>query len=226
MSAPYRDLSMRRAMNEGIAQCPHCHRLLRMKQVAPSQRALCPRCGGVVGFRKPDSLARTWAWLITAAILLVPANVYPVMTVISMGKGEPDTIMSGVIHLMDAGMYPIAAVVFIASVFVPLMKLAGILVLLLVVHWRLRLSPRQCTVMYRWIEFIGRWSMLDLFMISILVTLVDLGAIASVAAGTGATAFASVVVTTMFAAASFDPRLLWDLEERDLEERDLEEKDD
>ena len=95
-----RDITMRRAMSVGIAQCPHCHRLLHMKQVAASQRALCPRCGGVVGFRKPDSIARTWAWLITAAILLVPANVYPVMTVISLGKGEPDTIMSGV---MSAG---------------------------------------------------------------------------------------------------------------------------
>lgn len=206
---------LRRAINLGIAQCPHCHRLLRMKPISVSQRALCPRCGGAVGFRKPNSLARTWAWLITATILIVPANLYPVMTVISMGKGQPDTIMSGVIHLMEAGMYPIAVVVFIASVFVPLMKLLGILVLLLVVHWRLHLSPRQCTVMYRWIEFIGRWSMLDLFMISILVTLVDLGAIATVAAGTGATAFAGVVVTTMFAAATFDPRLIWDLEEHD-----------
>lgn len=205
---------MQQAMSLGIAQCPHCHRLLRMKALTPTQAARCPRCGGEVRFRKPESLARTWAWLITAAVLMVPANFFPVMTVISMGKGEPDTIMSGVIHLMDAGMYPIAVVVFIASIFVPLMKLAGITVLLLVVQWRLPLSPRQCTVMYRWIEFIGRWSMLDLFMISILVTLVDLGAIASVTAGAGSTAFAGVVVTTMFAAANFDPRLVWDLEER------------
>lgn len=205
---------MRRAMSLGIAQCPHCHRLLHMKPMAQAQRALCPRCGGTVSFRKPESLARTWAWVITAAVLLVPANMLPVMTVISMGKGQPDTIMSGVIHLMDAGMYPIAAVVFIASIFVPFMKLVGIVLLLLVVHWRLQLSPRQCTVMYRWIEFIGRWSMLDLFMISILVTLVDLGAIASVTAGAGATAFAGVVVTTMIAASCFDTRLIWDLEER------------
>ncbi len=204
---------MRRAMTLGIAQCPHCHRLLYMRAHSRSQQALCPRCGGSVGFRKPDSIARTWAWVITAAVLMVPANLYPVMTVISLGKGQPDTIMSGIIHLVEAGMFPIAAVVFIASIFVPLMKLLGIVVLLLVVQWRLRLSPRQCTIMYRWIEFIGRWSMLDLFMISILVTLVDLGAIATVSAGAGATAFASVVVTTMFAAASFDPRLIWDLEE-------------
>lgn len=205
---------MRRAMPLGIAQCSHCHRLLHMKAVTAAQRALCPRCGGVVTFRKPNSLTRTWAWLITAAILFFPANFFPVMTVISMGKGQPDTILSGVVHLMDAGMYPIAVVVFIASVFVPLMKLIGVATLLGVVHWNFRLSPRQCTVMYRWIEFIGRWSMLDLFMISILVTLVDLGAIATITAGTGSTAFAGVVVTTMFAAANFDPRLIWDLEER------------
>lgn len=199
-------------MTLGIAQCPGCHHLVRMKAVTTRQRAVCPRCGGAVSFRKPDSLARTWAWLLTGCILFFPANLYPVMTVISLGKGQPDTIMSGVIHLMDAGMYPIAIVVFIASIFVPLMKLIGIVVLLAVVQLRLPLSPRQCTVMYRWIEFIGRWSMLDLFMISILVTLVDLGAIATVTAGAGATAFAGVVVTTMFAAASFDPRLIWDLE--------------
>lgn len=213
MSRSRRHGEMRRAMTLGIAQCPHCHRLLRMRSHSRSQQALCPRCGGAVSFRKPDSIARTWAWLITAAVLMVPANIYPVMTVISMGKGQPDTIMSGVIHLMEAGMYPIAIVVFVASIFVPLMKLLGIAFLLLVVQWRLRLSPRQCTVMYRWIEFIGRWSMLDLFMISILVTLVDLGAIATVTAGTGSTAFAGVVVTTMFAAANFDPRLIWDLED-------------
>lgn len=203
-----------RGLAQGIALCRDCHKLVRMQGVPRGKKAFCPRCGGAVTFRKPDSLSRTWAWLLTGAILFVPANLYPVMTVVSMGTGQPDTIMSGVIHLMEAGMYPIAAVVFIASIFVPLMKLIGIIVLLCVVQWRLKLNAVQCTMMYRWIEFIGRWSMLDLFMISILVTLVDLGSIATVSAGAGSTAFAGVVVTTMFAAASFDPRLIWDLENK------------
>ncbi|CBL45993.1 Paraquat-inducible protein A family protein [gamma proteobacterium HdN1] len=201
-----------RAMKHGIAQCLHCHRLLHLRNIPRNQRALCPRCGGDVSFRKPQSIARTWAWVITAMVLLVPANVLPVMTVISLRQGEPDTIFSGILSLIDAGMYPIAAVVFIASIVVPVLKLVGIIVLLLVVQLKLKMSPRQCTVTYRWIEFIGRWSMLDLFMISILVTLVDLGSIASITAGAGATAFAGVVVTTIIAVSSFDTRLIWDLE--------------
>jgi paraquat-inducible protein A len=202
------------AMRQGLVLCHGCHRLWRMPRLAEGQQAKCARCGGILGYRKTKSLSRCWAWVLTGCVLFVPANLYPVMSVIFMGKGQPDTIMSGVIHLMEAGMYPIAAVVFIASVFVPLVKLVGIVLLLCTVQLGLRLSPRQCTVMYRWIEFIGRWSMLDLFMISILVTLVDLGAIATVTAGAGATAFAGVVVVTMLAASSFDPRLIWDLEDK------------
>lgn len=201
------------AMRQGLVLCRGCHRLWRMPALGSGQQAKCARCGDILGYRKTKSLSRCWAWVLTGCVLFVPANLYPVMSVIFMGKGQPDTIMSGVIHLMEAGMYPIAAVVFIASIFVPLVKLVGILVLLCTVQWRLKLSPRQCTVMYRWIEFIGRWSMLDLFMISILVTLVDLGAIATINAGAGATAFAGVVVATMLAASSFDPRLIWDLED-------------
>jgi paraquat-inducible protein A len=144
--------------------------------------------------------------------MMVPANIYPIMTVVYLGRGEPDTIMSGVIHLAQAGMYPIAILVFVASIAVPLMKLLGIMVLLLAVQRHWQLSARQCALMYRIIEFIGRWSMLDLFMISILVTLVDLGSIATITAGPGASAFATVVVLTIFAALSFDPRLIWDRE--------------
>jgi paraquat-inducible protein A len=173
----------------------------------------CPRCGEALHSRVPDSVSRTWALVITAIILFIPANVYPVMTVIYLGKGAPDTIISGVIHLMEAGMYPIAALVFIASIAVPVMKLTGISILLLIVQRKWKVDRQQCTIMYRFIALIGRWSMLDLFMISILVTLVDLGAIATITAGFGATAFASVVVLTIFAANSFDSRLIWDMED-------------
>ena len=143
---------------------------------------------------------------------MIPANFFPIMTVVYLGRGEPDTIMSGVIHLAQAGMYPIAILVFVASIAVPLIKLLGLVLLLLAVQRNWKLSARQCTLMYRIIEFIGRWSMLDLFMISVLVTLVDLGAIATITAGPGASAFATVVVLTIFAALSFDPRLIWDRE--------------
>ncbi len=199
------------ALSQGFTSCDECHRLVRVAGVMRGKIQRCPCCHSAVTVRKSKSLSRTWAWLLTGLILLIPANMLPVMEVIYLGSGSPDTIMSGVLHLVEEGMYPVAFVVFIASVFVPVVKLIGLVVLLVVVQWKLPISARQCTTLYRMIEFIGRWSMLDLFMISILVTLVDLGSIASITAGAGATAFASVVVATMFAAKTFDPRLIWDL---------------
>ena len=204
-------MAYQQALSQGFTSCDECHRLVRVAKIAKEQKQHCPCCHSVVMVRKSKSLSRTWAWLLTGLILLIPANMLPVMEVIYLGSGSPDTIMSGVLHLVEEGMYPIAFVVFIASVFVPIVKLIGLVVLLVVVQWKLPISARQCTYLYRMIEFIGRWSMLDLFMISILVTLVDLGSIASITAGAGATAFASVVVATMFAAKTFDPRLIWDL---------------
>lgn len=155
------------------------------------------------------------ALLITAAILYIPANVLPIMTVSSLGKGDPSTIMSGVIQLVQHGMIPIAAVVFIASIVVPTFKLVGIALLLFSVQRRQPLSARQRIVMYRFIEFIGRWSMLDIFVIAILVAVVNFGRLASVEANLGAIAFASVVILTMLAAVTFDPRLIWDNTESD-----------
>jgi paraquat-inducible protein A len=197
----------------GLALCRSCHKTSRINRESRRTNMLCPRCGSVLHSRVPDCVSRTWALVITAFILLIPANVYPVMTVIYLGKGAPDTIISGVIQLVEAGMYPIAALVFVASIAVPVMKLIGISILLLIVQRKWKIDRQQCTVMYRFIALIGRWSMLDLFMISIMVTLVELGAIATITAGFGATAFASVVVVTIFAANSFDPRLIWDMEE-------------
>jgi len=147
---------------------------------------------------------------LTAFILYIPANLLPIMTVISYGEGAPDTILSGVIHLVEAEMYPIAFIVFFASIMVPVVKLIAITFLLISVekksHWR----PKDRTVMYRVTEFIGRWSMIDVFMIALLAGLVKLGSIATVEPGAGAIAFAGVVIITMFAAMSFDPRLIWD----------------
>lgn len=158
---------------------------------------------------------RTWALLITAAILYIPANVLPIMTVTSLGQGDPSTIMSGVIVLVQHGMIPIAAVVFIASILVPTFKLVGIALLLFSVQRHQPLSARQRIWMYRFIEFIGRWSMLDIFVIAILVAVVNFGRLASIEANLGAVAFASVVILTMLAAVTFDPRLIWDNTESD-----------
>lgn len=193
-----------------LVQCHGCGLVSRLPRPLKRGRHRCPRCGAAVHRRKPDSVARTWALVLTGIILYIPANIFPIMTVISFGKGEPDTILSGVERLIEAGMWPIALLVFFASITVPVLKLAGLSYLLLSVRTRSHWRPRQRTMLYRVIEAVGRWSMIDIFMISILVALVKLGSIATIEPGVGATAFAAVVVVTMFAAESFDPRLIWD----------------
>ncbi len=170
----------------------------------------CPRCQTPLHRRKPNSVARTWALVITALILYIPANVYPVMTVISFGSGHPDTILSGIKSLFEAGMWPLALLVFFASITVPFLKLFGLILLLVSIQVGARWRLRDRTVFYRIVESIGRWSMIDIFMISILVGLVRLGSIATIEPGVGATSFAAVVIVTMIAAETFDPRLMWD----------------
>ncbi len=202
-----------RAIEAGILICTECHEL--NKQEPDTDEQVCTRCGALVHPRRPNSIMRTWALLITAAILYIPANLLPIMTVSTLGQGEGDTIMSGVIILVQHGMFPIAAVVFIASILVPTFKLVGIALLLFSVQRHQPLSARQRIIMYRFIEFIGRWSMLDIFVIAILVAVVNFGRLASIEANLGAVAFASVVILTMLAAVTFDPRLIWDNTESD-----------
>ncbi|MGY8832536.1 MAG: paraquat-inducible protein A [Pseudomonadales bacterium] len=197
-----------RAIDAGLLICHECHQLNPRQPESPRQ--FCSRCGGRLHERRPNSLVRTWALLLTAAVLYIPANLLPIMTVNSLGKGQSDTIMSGVIELVNYGMLPIAAVVFIASILVPTFKLVGIALLLYSVQRHQPMSARQRILMYRFIEWIGRWSMLDIFVIAILVAVVNFGSLASIEPGYGATAFASVVVLTMLAALTFDPRLIWD----------------
>ena len=202
-----------RAIDAGILICGECHELNR--QDPDTDEQTCTRCGAVVHARRPDSLMRTWALLLTSAILYIPANLLPIMTVNSLGQGSPSTIMAGVIELVQHGMIPIAAVVFVASILVPTFKLVGIALLLFSVQRHQPLSARQRIIMYRFIEFIGRWSMLDIFVIAILVAVVNFGRIASIEANLGAVAFASVVVITMLADVTFDPRQIWDNTESD-----------
>jgi paraquat-inducible protein A len=196
-----------RAIEAGIVLCPDCHQLAARQA---GEIPLCTRCGARLHPRRPNSLARTWALLLTSFILYLPANLLPIMTVHTLGNGQPDTIMSGVMTLIRLQMWPIAAVVFVASILVPTFKLVGIGLLLYSVQRHLPMSPRQRIYMYRFIEWIGRWSMLDIFVIAILVALVNFGHLATIEAGYGAIAFATVVILTMLAALAFDPRLIWD----------------
>jgi paraquat-inducible protein A len=170
----------------------------------------CPRCDFPLKARKPNSIARTWALGIAALILYIPANVYPVLTFTQLGDTEPSTILGGVRELLDAGMWPLAALVFFASMVVPGLKVAGLTLLLLTTQARSRWRLHDRTKLYHFIDQIGRWSMIDIFMGSILVALLQFGAIVSVIPGPGALAFAMVVILTMLAAQTFDPRLMWD----------------
>jgi len=191
------------------ARCHDCGMVVRLPD-AHTHGLECPRCGSPIHHRKPNSIARTWALVIAAAILYVPANAYPVMTVTSLGSSQSDTILSGVFFLLHHGMWPLALIVFVASVVVPLAKLLVLSFLLISVQLGSRWRPADRTRLYRVTEAIGRWSMVDVYVVTILVALVHLGALASIEAQLGAVFFGSVVVTTMFAAESFDPRLIWD----------------
>ena len=198
----------------GLIRCHTCGKLA-FDIGHDDYEAHCPRCHAHMHMRATNSLSRTWALLITAAILYVPANILPIMTVTYFGAGQPDTIMSGVILLLQMGSYPVAAVIFIASILVPVLKMVALFILLLSVQIKWRLDDRQRTRMYRVVELVGRWSMLDMFVIALLVALVNFGSLAQIVSGPGATAFGSVVVLTMLAATTFDARLIWDKENTD-----------
>jgi len=191
-------------------RCGSCERLHTESRLPPGSRAHCTRCGAVLARRKPDSLRRSWALLIAALICYVPANLLPVMVVSGPGGAEADTILSGVMAMFAAGWYEVGALIFIASITVPVLKILSLMFLLVSVQRRSSWRPAERTRLYRIVEIIGRWSMLDMFVVSLSVALVQLGVVANVAPATGAVFFAAVVVLTIFAAGSFDPRLIWD----------------
>jgi paraquat-inducible protein A len=194
------------ALTQGLIRCHDCGCLTKQT----SHAVHCPLCDSFLHARTSNSFQCTAALLLSGFSLYIPANIFPIMTVTQFGVGEPHTIVGGIIALIHSDMIPIAMLVLIASILVPLLKMLGLGLLLLCVYYRWPINARLWTSMYRIIAFVGRWSMLDIFMISILVSLVDLGGVAQIIAGPAATAFAAVVVLTMFAAKSFDPRLIWD----------------
>ncbi len=196
-----------------LISCSTCHLLCRRVRGASVRAMKCPRCGTALHSRKPHSISRTWALILAACIFYIPANVFPITQVTSLGKTQSDTILSGVIYFVKTGMWPIALVIFVASIFVPFFKLIILTCLAISVQRRSTWRPRDRTRLYRVTEAVGRWSMVDIFVVTILVALVHLGSIASITAGPAAIFFAAMVVVTMFAAMSFDPRLIWDAKE-------------
>ena len=196
------------ASRANVVACHACGLVQPLAYTVEKQR--CTRCGAAVHRRHPDSIARTWALLISAAILYIPANLFPIMHTSSILGSEDDTIMSGVALFWNDGDYPLAIVIFVASILVPMLKLLSLGFLLVTVQRRSVWRPRQRTTLYRVVEGIGRWSMLDIFVVTLTVALVRFKSVAVITAGPAALAFASVVVLTMLASMQFDPRLIWD----------------
>jgi paraquat-inducible protein A len=192
----------------GLLVCSRCRATLRAVE---RPGALCPRCGAPVHVRRPHSIATTGALLSSAALLYVPANLLPVMQMHTLLSDEDDTIMSGVLSLLQQGSWPLALLVFVASIVVPLLKLIAMGWLLFAVLRQARGNPLHRSKLFRLVEFIGRWSMLDVYAVSLLVALVQIRSFATIRVGLGAFAFGAVVVLTMLAAQSFDERLLWDI---------------
>jgi paraquat-inducible protein A len=208
------------ARSSGLVACPACELLCRRVPLPnhPLAHADCPRCGAPIHSRKPESLARTWALVIAAFIFYIPANFLPMTYSTKLGATQVDTIMSGVIYFIVTGVPHLALIIFVASICVPLIKLVLLTYLLISVQRRSRWRPRERTRFYRILETIGRWSMVDIFAVTIVAALVKVGALASVEIGLGAFFFGAVVILTMLAAMTFDPRLIWDAMENSHDE--------
>jgi paraquat-inducible protein A len=199
------------ASRAGLIACHACGRVQRRIRPAPNGTPqCCERCGAALHRRNPDSLMRTWALLIAAAVLYIPANLLPVLHTTSLVGTEDDTIMSGVVYFWTSGDWPLAIIVFVASILVPMMKLTVLVLLTITAQRRSRWRPQERTTLYRIVERIGRWSMLDIFVVTLTVALVRFKSLAEITAGPGAIAFGSVVILTMLASMQFDPRLIWD----------------
>lgn len=196
------------AADLGLCSCHACGLVSPPNETDGPAR--CPRCGARLHDRTPNSVEQCWALLIAAYILYIPANLLTIMETGSLFDHRKDTIMSGVIHLWVTGSWGIAAVVFIASILVPLFKLVALTLLLISVQRRSTRWPMHRTRLYRLLELVGRWSMLDIYVVTLLAAVVQIRSLATVRAGTGAIAFGAVVVLTMFASMKFDPRLIWD----------------
>lgn len=199
------------AIRNGLARCPRCNKL----QPATDNYMRCSRCHAFFYQRHPRSLQYTLAWTISALIMFVPANFFPIMIYYELGVADPMTILAGIDSLIDSGMFPIAFIVFTASFFVPLAKLCGLIFLVLATYQKITFSPVYSGKIYRVVDSLGPWSMLDVFVVALSGALVKFGIFTNVQPASGATYFTLMVVFSMFAAHSFDPRLLWDKKNND-----------
>ncbi|WP_411844846.1 paraquat-inducible protein A [Roseibacillus persicicus] len=191
-------------MSKNLASCHTCSR------VQSAELHHCERCGAPVHLRKPDSLQRCIALSIASLIAYVPANMMPIMIVTQLGAAEPSTILMGVATFWDMHAYPVAITIFIASVMIPGLKLVALGILCAAAAGKLTVDPKNANRIYFLTELVGRWSMVDVFVVAILVGLVKFGGMMSIEAGPAAVAFAIMVILTMFAAHAFDPKLIWD----------------
>lgn len=202
------------AAEQGLIGCHTCSLLVPKTILDEQGHSHCPRCGTPLHSRKINSIPRTWALIFAASLLFIPANLYPVMTVIQLGREQPNTILSGVIHLIEGGMWGLALIIFFASIMVPVLKLIVLSFLLITVRKEAQWRSRDRTLLFRVTEIVGAWSMVDIYVVAILSGLVNFGNLSSVRPGIGVAFFGAVVVITIFAALSFDPRLIWDNSER------------
>ncbi len=196
------------AMARGLQICATCGLLSR--PVFGASRGRCPRCDETLTFRKPNSIQRTWAFLLAAAVCYIPANVLPVLTTTTAAGAESDTIMQGVVLLWSPTGWPLSIIVLVASILIPSAKIIALAYLLLSVQRGSSTNNERRLHLYRTIEFIGRWSMVDVFVDTFTAALIQLQPLMSVEPGPGLFFFAAVVVLTMLAVESFDPRLIWD----------------
>ncbi len=196
------EFSRASAARHGLAHCSTCGFL------APVKEEVCPRCRSTLHLRHPQSLQRTWALLIASLLLYFPANALPILRVESGNGVQESTIMRGVIQFWQEKDYPIAIVIFTASIVIPVLKILALAVLCIAAQTGKR--PHLMTRIYRVTEVIGRWSMIDIFVVAIMVALVQLGSVMSILPGPAVLSFAAVVILTMIGAMTFDPRLIWD----------------
>lgn len=196
--------SFPKAADRGLAGCHTCGK------VSPVSLDLCPRCGTKLHLRKPASIEGTIALMVAAAALYIPSHLLPIMTVVELGDVTHNTIIGGMMTFWRTGAYPIAIVIFTASILIPFLKIAALSWLCAAASGKVHPSPAALGRIYWFTELLGRWSMIDIFVVGIMVSVVQLGNYMTITAGPGALAFAGVVVLTMFAAMRFEPRLLWD----------------
>lgn len=202
-------MTIRTASSLGLVGCSTCGLVCKLPAADDGSKARCPRCEASLHRRKPQSLERTWAFLAASVVLYIPANLLPIMATTSIIGTDEHTILGGVAELWAGGTWELSVIVFIASIAVPILKIGSLALLAMTAQRPSDWLQEERTRLYRIVETVGHWSMLDVFVVVLLVAMIRFGALASVQPGIGLLAFGGVVIMTMFASMSFDPRLIW-----------------